>query len=83
MAYILTNCFGHICAVMLGLYVDYSSSTMGHICTLWQAEFFRVYANNMKCMYASTCYHIVDCSELICGIYNDINVLYLHRETAW
>ena len=67
---ICTNLMGPtlvICTVMWGLYVDYSSSDMGHIHTVWQAYLFRLYANNVKCVYTSIPGHIVDCSEFIWG----------------
>ena len=30
-----------ICTVMWTLYVDHSSSSVGHICTMWQTYLFR------------------------------------------
>ena len=35
------------------------------------------YANNVLCMYTSAPGHIIDCTELILGIYTDIVVSYV------
>ena len=51
-----------------GLYVDYSSSVVGHICAVWQEYLFRGVSNDVKCMCVSVPSHIADCSELILGI---------------
>ena len=50
-----------VCAVMWGLYVDYSISTWEQICTVLHACLLWAYASNVKCMYTSVCAHIVDC----------------------
>ena len=54
-----------IYAVMLGLYVDYSSRAMEHVYTVGRHIYSGAYANNVKCSYASVVSHIVDCSEFI------------------
>ena len=44
------------------LYVDYGSTAVGQICTMWHAYLFGAYANTVKCMYSSASDHIVDCN---------------------
>ena len=47
------------------VYIDYSSSVVGHTYEIWQAYLQRAYASSMKCMYISSCGDIADCSEFI------------------
>ena len=54
-----------ICAVMLGLYVEYSRHAVGQTHTMCQAYCAGTYANNAKCMYHCATAHTVDYSEFI------------------
>ena len=45
------------------VYVGYSNSTVGCVCTMCQAYLFMVYAINVKCMYSAALGHTVDSSE--------------------
>ena len=63
---------------MQGPYLEYSSSVVKHVCTIWKAYLFRMYASNVKYMFNSVPGYIVDCSEVTWGIYADIVVWYLH-----
>ena len=52
--------FTPMCVVMWGLYVHYTSSAVGHICSMWQAHLFRGhYANNVKSVYTSVPGHLL------------------------
>ena len=51
-----------ICAVMLGIYEDYSGSALRHVecgrCVcLWE------YTNNIQFIYISVLFHTIDCSD--------------------
>ena len=53
--------FSYMCI----LYVDYSSSTGGHIYAMVRHIFSGAYAYNVKCMSTSPLGHIINCSEFI------------------
>ena len=50
---------------MWNLYVDHSSSAMGHICCDVGGICSGAYASNVKCMYISLPDHIADCIGFI------------------
>ena len=59
--------FTDVFAVLLGLYVDYSSSAVGHICQCSSHVCSEACASNVKCVFG----YIADCIEFILGIYTD------------
>ena len=67
---------------MWGLYLDFSRSAVGHLCTMWQAYFSGAFASDVKCMYSSASGHTIDCSEFIWGICIHIVVLYQHKKLS-
>ena len=67
--------FWWIFAVIWGLYLDVSSSTVGHV---WCGRHICSEANSNNVKYASALGHIVNCSTFIWGIYADIIISYLY-----
>ena len=68
--------FSLICAVMWGLYVDYSSSAVEHIqCGMHIC--LGAYANDVNYMYTRVPVHIVDCPGFMGGIYIGLEVSYM------
>ena len=67
-----------MCAVMRGLYVDYSIIAVEHINAMWQAYLLMAYASNVKCMYTSHPVNVIDGIEFISGIFTDIVLSYVH-----
>ena len=61
--------FWWMCAVMWGLFVNYSRSAVEHVCVMWQACLFRANARNMLYMYISAPGYIIDCSDFNWCIY--------------
>ena len=64
---------------MWSMYVEYSSSAVGHIYAMWQAYLSGAYVSNAKCMFTSACGDIVDCTEFILGVYTDTFVSCAHE----
>ena len=64
---------------MWGLYVEYSSSAVGHVGAIWLPYFFRVYDNMVNCNLQSLYILIVDSSDFSCGIYIGIIPLQMHQ----
>ena len=74
----LLFCFDFLCPVIWGIHVDNSSSAEGIYLFDVTGIFVQGHMpNNMECMYTSTCGHIVDCSEFICGIHTNVVFLYV------
>ena len=70
--------FWLLCAVVEGLYVDYSCGEVGHICEMLETYCSGIYTNNVKYVYSSVLGHIIDCSEFMWFLYTDIAVSYVH-----
>ena len=56
--------FGLVCAVIWGLYVDYSISAVGHVHTVWQTYLFRGICQWYE-MYTSVVDHTIGGSDFM------------------